>query len=125
MSSMPIYEVCHPYDIEQNWNNTTKIVPAGSLIISSDKNNFKIGTGLQTFSQLPYFISKSFQWFPTGMIVECGGISTPSYTLSCNGNAISRTIYATLFGVIGTKYGSGDGSTTFNLPNESGKIIVY
>lgn len=35
----------------------------------------------------------------------------------CNGSAISRSVYASLFGVIGTIYGSGDGSTTFNVPD--------
>ena len=37
-------------------------------------------------------------------------------TLACNGAAVSRTAYAALFAAIGTKYGTGDGSTTFNLP---------
>ena len=38
-------------------------------------------------------------------------------TLACNGAAVSRTAYAALFAAIGTKYGAGDGSSTFNLPN--------
>lgn len=42
---------------------------------------------------------------------------TPAGWLLCNGRAIDRTVYATLFNVISTRYGSGDGSTTFNLPN--------
>ena len=43
--------------------------------------------------------------------------------LLCNGQAVSRTIYADLFAVIGTKFGSGNGSTTFNVPNCSGKFL--
>lgn len=43
--------------------------------------------------------------------------STPSHALLCNGAAVSRTTYARLFKVLGTAYGAGDGSTTFNLPN--------
>lgn len=41
----------------------------------------------------------------------------PTGTLVCNGGAISRTLYADLFAAIGTKYGPGDGATTFNVPN--------
>lgn len=53
----------------------------------------------------------------TGMIFAFAGNTIPSGYLACNGAAISRTTYADLFAVIGTTYGSGDGSTTFNLPN--------
>lgn len=41
----------------------------------------------------------------------------------CNGQAISRTTYAALFSIIGTTYGAGDGSTTFNLPDYRGKFL--
>lgn len=47
----------------------------------------------------------------------------PSGWLHCNGSAISRTTYADLFSVIGTKFGSGDGSTTFNVPDTRGRFI--
>ena len=54
---------------------------------------------------------------PIGAIVQyCGGI-LPDNFMWCDGSAISRTTYASLFAVIGTKYGKGNGSTTFNLPN--------
>lgn len=50
--------------------------------------------------------------------------SVPTGWLSCDGSAISRTNYSKLFGIIGTTFGSGDGSTTFNLPNyNSGKFL--
>lgn len=50
--------------------------------------------------------------------------SVPTGWLSCDGSAVSRTTYAKLFGVVGTAYGPGDGSTTFNLPNyNSGKFL--
>lgn len=54
---------------------------------------------------------------PIGSVVAYAGTSVPSGYLACNGAAISRTTYAKLFDVIGTTYGSGDGSTPFNLPN--------
>ena len=54
-------------------------------------------------------------WYP----VE----TPPEGTLVCNGGAVSRTAYAELFAVLGTKYGAGDGSTTFNLPDLRGRFI--
>ena len=53
---------------------------------------------------------------PTGTILPFAGGTIPSGFLACNGAAVSRTTYAALFSAIGTTYGSGDGSTTFNLP---------
>lgn len=61
---------------------------------------------------------------PVGIISMYSGTTAPTGWLICDGSAISRTTYATLFGVIGTTYGSGDGSTTFNLPNLKGKVPV-
>ena len=62
---------------------------------------------------------------PTGTIVPFAGTSVPSGFLICNGAAVSRTDYANLFAVIGTKYGSGNGSTTFNVPNLNERFIQY
>lgn len=53
----------------------------------------------------------------TGIIVPWSDSSIPSGFLECNGQAVSRTTYADLFAVIGTTYGVGDGSTTFDLPD--------
>ena len=47
----------------------------------------------------------------------------PEGWLECNGAAVSRTKYARLFKKIGTKYGAGDGSTTFNLPNLHHRVL--
>ena len=54
-----------------------------------------------------------------GAITEAGGVWIGPNTgwLACNGQAVSRTIYATLFEAIGTTWGSGDGVTTFNVPD--------
>jgi microcystin-dependent protein len=56
----------------------------------------------------------------TGCIIPYGGSTAPTGFVLCNGAAISRTVYANLFSAIGTTYGVGDGSTTFNLPNLQG-----
>lgn len=55
---------------------------------------------------------------PNGlMFLYPTGAALPSFYLRCNGTAVSRTTYSALFSVIGTAYGAGDGSTTFNLPD--------
>ena len=59
----------------------------------------------------------------TGMIFAFAGNSIPSGYLLCDGSQVSRTTYKKLFDVIGTTYGAGDGSTTFNLPNLTNKFI--
>jgi microcystin-dependent protein len=60
--------------------------------------------------------------FPTGTLTAFAGSTAPSGWLVCDGAAISRATYSTLFGVIGTSYGAGDGSTTFNLPDLRGRL---
>lgn len=54
---------------------------------------------------------------PIGAIMPYTSKTTPSNWLPCNGQAVSRTTYADLFAIIGTQYGAGDGSTTFNVPD--------
>ena len=54
---------------------------------------------------------------PVGAVVPFVGTSMPSNMLLCDGSAVSRSTYSSLFTIIGTTFGAGDGSTTFNLPN--------
>lgn len=61
---------------------------------------------------------------PAGVVSPYAGSSAPSGYLLCGGQAVSRTTYATLFAVIGTVYGSGDGSTTFNVPDLRGRVVA-
>lgn len=63
-------------------------------------------------------------WMPTGSVIPYAGESAPDGWLLCDGAAVSRTTYAALFAVIGTTFGSGDGSTTFNLPDLRGRVAV-
>jgi microcystin-dependent protein len=60
---------------------------------------------------------------PAGTILPCGNATALPGTLLCQGQAVSRTTYAALFAAIGTAYGIGDGSTTFNLPNTQGYFL--
>jgi microcystin-dependent protein len=59
---------------------------------------------------------------PSGVIWPYGGSSAPSGFLLCDGSAVSRTTYADLYSAIGTAYGTGDGSTTFNVPDLTGRV---
>ena len=61
---------------------------------------------------------------PTGSLMPYAGSSAPTGYLLCDGAAISRTTYATLFALVGTTYGAGDGSTTFNIPDLRGRVIA-
>ncbi len=60
---------------------------------------------------------------PSGTVIWHAGSSAPAGYLKANGAAVSRTAYAALFAAIGTTYGSGDGRTTFNLPDLRGEFI--
>ena len=60
---------------------------------------------------------------PTGMLLPFAGTVVPEGFLLCNGANVSRTDYANLFAAIGTKWGEGDGSTTFTLPNFNDRFI--
>lgn len=59
---------------------------------------------------------------PTGVILPSPLTSLAGFIL-CNGQAISRTTYSALFTAIGTSFGTGDGSTTFNVPDYRGKFL--
>lgn len=61
---------------------------------------------------------------PTGSITAYATTTPPSGWLLADGTAVSRTTYSSLYSLLGTSYGVGDGSTTFNLPNLSSRIIV-
>jgi microcystin-dependent protein len=61
---------------------------------------------------------------PTATIVPWSSSSVPTGFLECNGAAVSRSTYATLFGIVGTTYGAGDGSSTFLVPNLADNVPV-
>ena len=73
-----------------------------------------LNTALQDIEDLKLCIEDPA---PTGFIGLWGDDTVPSGWLLCNGAAVSRTTYAGLFAKIGTRYGAGDGSSTFNLPD--------
>lgn len=60
---------------------------------------------------------------PAGMVIAFAGSTTPVGYFLCDGSAVSRTTFSALFTALSTTYGSGDGSTTFNLPNMQGLFV--
>ncbi len=73
---------------------------------------------------LNYLKTKVDERGPIGQITMWPTNTAPTGWLLCYGQAISRSTYATLFALIGTTFGSGDGSTTFNLPDMRGRTPV-
>ncbi|VTU00992.1 Uncharacterized protein OS=Magnetospirillum gryphiswaldense MSR-1 v2 GN=MGMSRv2_2248 PE=4 SV=1: Collar [Gemmataceae bacterium] len=61
---------------------------------------------------------------PVGSILDFGSATAPSGFLACDGAAVSRSTYSALYAVIGTTWGIGDGSTTFNLPDLRGRTSI-
>lgn len=68
-------------------------------------------------------ISRNALPFLVGQVCFFGMATAPDGFLKCDGSAVSRTTYASLFTAIGTLYGTGDGSTTFNIPDLRGEFI--
>lgn len=67
---------------------------------------------------------EEIQYVPSGSIMQFAGASVPAGWLLCDGTAVSRTTYSSLFTAIGTAYGAGNGSTTFNVPNLKARVPV-
>jgi len=61
---------------------------------------------------------------PVGTIIDFAGASTPEGYLECDGRAVGRSAYAALFAAIGTLWGAGNGSTTFNVPDLRGRCAI-
>lgn len=77
---------------------------------------FSDGTNVR-YADLGNVIANVPQAIPAGVISPFGGTVAPSGYLACDGTAVSRTTYASLFSAIGTTWGTGDGVTTFNVPD--------
>lgn len=75
------------------------------------------GTGAAPAWDSPFIL-------PSGAVMPYAGATEPSGWLFCYGQNVSRTTYAALFAVLGTTYGSGDGSTTFALPDLRGRVVA-
>lgn len=85
---------------------------------STDPTN---GSDLVRYSYLQSYVTANSNSFPPGALVPWAGNAAPTGWLLCYGQAVSRTTYAAMFANIGTNFGSGDGSTTVNVPDLRGR----
>jgi microcystin-dependent protein len=95
-------------------NNATFAVSPTAPTPTTGDNTTKVATTA--------FVQNSIANVPSGSLLMWPTTSAPSGYLLCDGTAVSRSTYATLFSLIGSTFGSGDGSTTFNLPNYTGRM---
>ena len=94
----------------------------GSSITIADTDGVVVNDG-GTMKSVPASDFKEYI-MPTGAVLPYAGSSAPTGFLLCYGQAISRSTYADLFSAISTTYGTGDGSSTFNLPDLRGRVAA-
>lgn len=108
-------------------HNTTGSTPADSILLGTATTSASAITAVDLTKK--WDRATGLLWtsgglvMPPGVTIPYGGSTPPSGWLECNGAAVSRTAYADLFAAIGTTWGSGDGSTTFNLPDLRGEFL--
>lgn len=123
--------------VKQTAGDNSTAVATTSFVTTAD--NLKANLASPTFTGTPAAPTASIgtnttqlattafvavQLSPIGMITAYAGSTAPTNWQLCYGQAISRTTYSSLFAVLGTTYGAGDGSTTFNLPDLRGRTVA-
>lgn len=106
------------------WGSTGEDAELGVFYIVLETQNIYTYDGETLVSVGGGSSSGGGENIPIGTINAFAGDTAPTGYLICDGSAVSRTTYSDLFEVIGTTYGSGDDSTTFNLPDIKGRTIV-
>ena len=115
-------------DLEADANNPRPITAGGTGAPSADAalTNFggtTVGKAVFTAASKSAAQAAIGAELPAGAIAHFALSTAPSGWLKANGQAVSRTTYATLFAAMGTLFGAGDGSTTFNLPDLRGEFL--
>jgi microcystin-dependent protein len=110
-------------DTAANWATANTILAAGEAGFDVTNQILKVGTGVTPWSSLQG-ISLATGGGAPGIISQFAGATAPPGYLLCDGAAVSRSTYSSLFTTIGTAYGAGNGTTTFNLPNLQNRIPV-
>ena len=104
-------------------NGVLKLMQRIKSFIASQLNTKASSVHTHSISEIDNLASQLGGGLPIGSYIQFAGSQAPAGFLVCNGGEISRTTYSKLFAVIGTTYGSGDGSTTFNLPNLTDRFL--
>lgn len=97
-------------------NDETYEMPLADIYVASGATSINAGN----ITSRRYDIGHMYE--PVGKIMMYASATPPARWLVCDGRAVSRTKYSALFAVIGTTYGAGDNSSTFNLPDFSGRM---
>lgn len=126
-NNQAIWENLEYLNIGENINDATAAAP-----VDADRLGFWQIAGAiikyVTFANLWAFILAKIvstgAGTPVGTYIQHAGASAPTGFLACDAAAVSRSTYADLFAVIGTTYGVGNGTTTFNLPDARGLVMV-
>lgn len=109
--------------LEKDWANDKEGMFQSLLVAAGIVPNGQVDTvgASQYFDALLQVIAANAPRYP-GQIIWLSGDTAPAGTLKANGAAVSRTVYANLFAAEGTRYGVGNGTTTFNLPDMRGEF---
>lgn len=122
--------------INQYWRDNFRAIfqgyqAAGSLAYALDANTIAelVKPAVDGYLKMssagaPSYVPVEDVGVPTGVPLPFAGGTVPDGYLLCDGSAVNRTTYARLFAVIGTTWGAGDGSTTFNLPDGRGRAFI-
>lgn len=110
--------------VQVMYDGTQFNIVGTSVITASQMNSGAAASGTVATANGSGGVTYAATGVPTGTILDFGGTVAPTGYLGCDGTAVSRTTYATLFGVIGTTWGAGNGSTTFNLPDFQRRVAV-
>ena len=126
------------YTFEQDVSDAIGGYPLGAILYYTDGNGvtYRVKSNKanneDNFVSTPAYIGDSWDIVsdtPQDLMPYIGDVKTSTRSANhgnwflCDGQAISRTTYATLFSIIGTNFGAGDGVTTFNLPDYRGKFL--
>lgn len=124
---LAFYQICYLLQMGiAEWDNQTEyctnsiIQYNGLLYTSLQDSNINQQPNLQP----AYWVQGLPGSEAVGVVKQYAGVSAPSGYLLCDGSAVNRTTYANLFTIIGTIYGIGDGSTTFNIPDLRTRVPV-
>jgi microcystin-dependent protein len=110
-------------DISTEISNSLDRLGRGGMLANLQMGGFKItGAGAATSATDGARLADLSSYLPAGAIMDFAMPAAPLGWLACDGSAVSRTAQAALFAAIGTTWGVGDGSTTFNLPDLRGTV---